>query len=303
MTLIRGWLILDKPEGISSAALVSKVKRKFPKIKIGHAGTLDPLASGILPLALGEATKVVSYVMTDIKTYRFEVVWGESRTTDDPEGDIIETNPHRPTVQDIENALPTFMGEILQRPPAFSAMKIDGQRAYALARRGEEVDLPPRPVQVYDLQMMGQNESGDASVFQVRCGAGFYVRSLARDLALFLGTCAHARHIRRIQVGKFHEKDALTLEKLEILDQMSLIREYMRSVESVLDDIPALSFAPLEEENLTKGQGVRLCQALGNRHKDVTEEMVLLCVNGEGKLFALARCVDGFVKPHRILKY
>ncbi|MBA4118472.1 MAG: tRNA pseudouridine(55) synthase TruB [Candidatus Puniceispirillum sp.] len=303
MTLTRGFLILDKPEGLSSAALVAKVRWRFGrKLKVGHAGTLDPQASGILPLALGEATKAISYIATDTKTYTFELMWGEARTTDDMEGEVVETSPVRPTPTQIEAALEHFTGDYDQIPPIYSAIFVEGKRAYALARAGVAPELAARRVHVSCLRLV--KTQGDVSTLEVTCGAGFYVRSLARDLAKHLGSCGHARHIRRTQVGPFTEKDALSIEKLEILPQIDLIREYVRSLECVLDDIPALSFADSDEKKLMAGQALCVTKALGERGIDpCADAQEVVCKSDSGLIFALATLAGGVVKPRRILMY
>lgn len=302
MSLVRGFIILDKPEGISSAALVTKVRRIFGKIKVGHAGTLDPQASGVLPLALGEATKAISYIATDTKTYIFELVWGEARTTDDEEGEVIETSPHRPLAKDIEDHLPAFKGTFSQIPPVYSAILLDGKRAYALARAGEAPEMAPRIVHVHALRLL--KTDADFATLEVTCGAGFYVRSLARDLAKALGTCGYARHIRRTCVGPFQERDALSTKKLDLLPQMDLIREYVRSLECVLDDIPALSFDVGCEQKLMSGQALCVTKALGERNIDpCADAQEVVCKSASGAIFALATLAGGVVKPRRILMY
>ncbi len=201
-TPIHGWLILDKPLGPSSSGCVGKLKWLTGAQKVGHGGTLDPLASGVLPIAFGEATKTSSYAMDGSKTYEFDVTWGTSTETCDAEGDVIASSDARPTEEQINAALPSFIGDIDQIPPKFSAIKIDGQRAYELARKGEEVDIKSRPVTIHDLRVVRIVDSNTAS-FEVDCGKGTYVRSLARDLALHLGCEGHISRLRRTAVGPF----------------------------------------------------------------------------------------------------
>lgn len=211
--MINGWIIIDKPEGMSSAHVVAKVKRLFKVKKAGHGGTLDPMATGVLPIALGEATKALSYILDGTKAYRFEVKWGEARSTEDREGEITATSPHRPQRQDIEVALPFFTGTIEQTPPAYSALKVNGKRAYALARAGEDVVLAARKIEIYSLTLL--HTSPDSASFEVVCSKGTYVRSLGRDIALHLGTHGHLISLRRTMAGPFHEKNAILLDSLE----------------------------------------------------------------------------------------
>mgnify|MGYP003344064858 CR=1 FL=1 len=198
--IVNGWLIIDKPAGMTSAHVVARVKRMLDAAKIGHGGTLDPLATGILPLALGEATKTVSYVMDGEKSYRFTARWGEARDTDDSDGRVVATSEERPTRQAIEAALPAFRGEISQVPPDYSAIKVDGARAYDLAREGEKLDLTPRIARIDQFDLVAQPD-GDHAIFEVVCGKGTYMRSLARDLARALGTHGHITQLRRTRSG------------------------------------------------------------------------------------------------------
>jgi tRNA pseudouridine55 synthase len=210
---VSGWLILDKPYGMSSTQAVGKVRWLFDAEKAGHAGTLDPLATGILPIALGEATKTVAYAQGGTKRYRFTIAWGSATSTDDAEGEIVATSAVRPAAEAIAAALPRFTGDILQRPPAFSAILVGGKRAYAMARAGETVELEPRPVRIDALTLV--EHTADASTLEMVCEKGTYVRSLARDLAEALGTRGHVVMLRRTAVGAFDEGRAITLPALE----------------------------------------------------------------------------------------
>ena len=207
-TPIHGWLIIDKPLGRSSAQVVAAVRRITGAAKAGHGGTLDPLATGVLPIALGEATKTVSYVMDGSKAYRFTLRFGEARTTDDREGAVTETSPARPTDAEIRAVLPRFTGLIEQVPPAFSALKVDGVRAYRLARAEEAVALAPRQVRIDRLELIARPDA-DTAEFLVRSGKGAYMRSLARDIARALGTVGHVAALRRTAVGPFREEPPL----------------------------------------------------------------------------------------------
>ena len=213
---VDGWLVIDKPYNMGSTKVVGKCRFLTKAQKVGHAGTLDPLATGILPIAFGEATKTIPFMMDAKKTYRFTVTWGEERTTDDIEGDVIETSGIRPTQDQILKALPDFIGVIKQRPPIFSAIKIDGKRAYDLARAGEAVEMKEREVEVFDLKLLESDLQ--SATFEMECSKGTYVRSIGRDLARKLGTLGYISMLRRTKVGAFDESDTISLEKLEELE-------------------------------------------------------------------------------------
>ncbi|GLQ05194.1 tRNA pseudouridine(55) synthase TruB [Sneathiella chinensis] len=252
---VHGWMNIDKPAGMSSAAVVGAVKRITNAQKVGHAGTLDPFATGVLPIALGEATKTVSYMMADTKGYRFTARWGQATNTDDIEGEITETSDHRPTEADILAALPGFIGQITQIPPAYSAIKINGERAYKLARKGDDVDIPAREVMIYDLTL-SQLPDADHAVLDVTCGKGTYIRALARDLAKALGTCAHLVQLRRTRVGPFLEENAISLDKLEKLWQCPASFEDLLPITTPLDDIPAVAVAETQAIRVRHGNDV-----------------------------------------------
>lgn len=246
-----GWINLDKPLDISSARAVAKAKwllYQLPKkegikskIKIGHAGTLDPLASGILPLAVGKATKTVPYMMDAGKAYKFTVTWGQERTTDDAEGEVTQTSDKCPTNTEIEQILPQFIGNIMQTPPNFSAIKLGGKRAYDLARSGQEVAIKPREVFVKSLEIASTLNTSPLSLttdFLCHCGKGVYIRSLARDIGRVLGCYGYVSALRRTQVGKFNENNAISLEMLENMVHKG-VSNFLQPVEFVLDDILA----------------------------------------------------------------
>ena len=214
---INGWLVLDKPSGMTSSKAVGQTKRLLNAAKAGHAGTLDPMATGVLPIAFGEATKAMAHAMDGEKVYRFTARWGEATSTDDAEGEIIQTSAVRPTADDIKSVLTEFTGEIRQRPPDFSAIKVKGQRAYDLARTGQAVDLPTRTVSIPKLELTpptpgGPGEGLECADFEMTCGKGTYVRSLVRDMAQRLGTCGHLSALRRTRVGPLHEGQAICLD-------------------------------------------------------------------------------------------
>lgn len=284
-----GWLIIDKPPGLTSAHVVAKVKRMTQAAKIGHAGTLDPLATGILPLALGEATKTVSYAMDGAKTYRFTVRWGEGRDSDDSEGAVTATSDIRPDRAAIEAALPRFRGDIMQVPPVYSALKVDGERAYDLARRGEAPVLEARPIRI-DRFELGEMPDADHAVFEVDCGKGSYIRALARDLGAVLGCHGHIVALRRTRVGPFREEQAFSLEKLGELWENPPSSDTLLPVETALDDIPALAVTGPQADRLRSGQEIRVI------HRDDGISRVM----NAGTLVALAEIEDGCVRPVRV---
>ena len=255
---VHGWVILDKPEGLSSSRAVGVVRRVFSAAKAGHGGTLDPLATGILPIALGEATKTVSFAMQGAKSYSFTLSFGVQTTTDDREGSAVATSDVRPNRDEIAAMLPRFTGSIEQRPPIFSAIKIDGARAYDIARKAVAdgldtlPELAPRPVEIDRLELC--DVADDSATFFVACGKGTYIRSLARDIALALGSAGHVSNLRRLSVGPFSEADAISLAFLEGLEHYSAALEHLKPVTSALDDIPALPVSAGEAAKLRHGQ-------------------------------------------------
>ncbi len=252
---LHGWLVIDKPQGMTSTQVVGKVRWLTRAQKVGHAGTLDPLATGVLPIALGEATKTVPYAMDSRKTYRFTVRWGVATDTDDSQGAAIRHSDHRPRVAEIEAALPRFTGTIRQSPPIYSALKIDGARAYDLARAGEVVELKPRDIDVHRLVLLEQPDA-DHAVFEAHVGKGCYVRSLARDMGEAMGTAGHIAQLRRMDVGKFSVDHAISLEKLEELTHGARLDEYLAPAWTALDDIPALALTEAEAGRLRQGQSL-----------------------------------------------
>lgn len=251
---ISGWINLNKPEGVTSNDAVMILKRALGFPKIGHAGTLDPLAAGILPIALGEATKLVQYMMEDDKVYLFDVTWGESRTTDDREGTVVETSDVRPSADQINAVLGEFKGVIQQRPPAFSAIKVDGKRAYDMARAGEDVELAERPVTVYELDLIESTDT--TATLRCVCGKGTYVRSLARDIAEKLGTKGYVSRLIRENVGPFGLKDAISLDFFRETADKAQLESIVLPVQTVLDDIPELAVNDTEATRLKNGQKI-----------------------------------------------
>jgi tRNA pseudouridine55 synthase len=265
---IHGWLVLDKPPQMTSTQALGRVKRLLDPKKAGHAGTLDPLATGVLPLALGEATKTVAFAMEGSKIYRFAIRWGVSTDTLDAEGAETRRSDVRPTAAQIEAALPGFLGEIEQTPPAYSAVKVDGERAYDLARAGEEVALEPRVVRIDSLRLV-ETPDADHSILEMVCGKGAYVRALVRDLAAKLGAEGHVSALRRLKVGPFTALQAITLAELEELVHKDAALERLLPVETALDDIPALAVTGEDASRLKQGRAIVLLphQALELRER------------------------------------
>jgi len=295
---VHGWVVLDKPLDMTSTHAVAVIKRLFSAKRCGHAGTLDPLATGALPIALGEATKTVPFVMDGRKRYRFTVRWGEARDTDDSEGRVVETSDQRPSREAIAALLPQFTGNILQIPPRYSAIKIQGERAYDLARDGEVVELKPRPVEIHELVIVDQPDS-DHCTFEATCGKGTYVRAIARDLGQLLGCFGHVSALRRMQAGCFAEKHMISLEKLEALCQRAAsgegsLADALLPVETALDDIPALAVSSADAARLHRGQAVLL------RGRDAPIVSGTMYVTAAGRLLALADLDNGEIVPRRV---
>jgi tRNA pseudouridine55 synthase len=295
---VHGWLVLDKPVGMTSTHAVSAVRRLFTARRAGHAGTLDPLASGLLPIALGEATKTVPFVMEGRKCYRFTVRWGEERDTDDAEGRVVGDSAARPSPDDIRALLPRFTGTIAQVPPQFSAIKIDGERAYDLARGGEVVDLEARPVEIHRLELVATPDP-DHALLAAECGKGTYVRSLARDLGRLLGCLGHVSALRRTIVGPFGEPHMISLERLESLCHRATAGEgnlaaLLLPVETALDDIPALAVSRADAAKLQRGQAVLL------RGRDAPVMRGPVSIKASGQLIALAEVDRGEIVPKRV---
>jgi len=290
---VNGWLILDKSEGITSAKAVNIVKRLTGADKAGHAGTLDPFASGVLPIALGEATKTMQFAVDSAKEYEFTAVFGESRDTGDREGRILESSKKIPSEAEIRAAIPQFIGEIMQTPPQYSAIKINGERAYDLARRGEKADIKSRSVTVHSLEFLAYN--APEVRLKMRCGKGVYVRSIAMDLAAKLGTYAYVSTLRRTLVGKFSASIAISLESLEKIVHIPRpgndLPGILLPVEAALDDIPVLEITTKSAQKLCQGQLIKI---------ENTPETEHLRIVSAGKFMAMAEVRDGFLKPVRV---
>jgi tRNA pseudouridine55 synthase len=295
---VHGWVVLDKPVGMTSTHAVSVVKRLFVAKRAGHAGTLDPLASGALPIALGEATKTVPFVMDGRKAYRFTACWGDERDTDDADGRSTATSAARPDADAIRALLPRFTGVIEQVPPRFSALKIDGERAYDLAREGEIVELEQRQVEIHRLDLVDVPDR-DHAVFEAECGKGTYVRALARDIGRELGCLGHVSALRRTAVGPFGEEHMISLEQLSALCHRAATGEgsfadALMPVETALDDIPALAVSRADAARLQRGQAVLL------RGRDAPIFRGTVYVTTSGGLIALAEVDRGEIVPKRV---
>jgi tRNA pseudouridine55 synthase len=295
---VHGWVVLDKPVGMTSTHAVSVIKRLFTAKRAGHAGTLDPLASGCLPIALGDATKTVPFVMDGRKAYSFTVRWGEERDTDDAEGRVVVSSGERPTPEAITALLPGFVGAIEQVPPRYSAIKVEGERAYDIARDGEEFELKARVVNIDRLQLE-ETPDPDHTRFHAECGKGTYVRALARDLGRLLGCYGHVSALRRTSVGPFAEADMISLERIEALCQKAAFGELnladaLLPVATALDDIPALAVSRADAARLQRGQAVLL------RGRDAPMIRGTVYVTASGSLIALAEVDRGEIVPKRV---
>ena len=295
---VHGWVVLDKPAGMTSTHAVAVIKHLFAAKRAGHAGTLDPLATGCLPVALGEATKTVPFVVDGRKTYVFTVRWGEERDTDDAEGRVVEVSANRPDRAAIAASLARFVGTIEQVPPRFSAVKIDGERAYDLAREGEKVEIAARAVTVHCLDLVEIPDPHHA-VLTAECGKGTYVRSLARDLGRALGALGHVSALRRSRVGPFAEGDMISLERLESLCHRAAagegnLADMLLPIETALDDIPALAVSPADAGRLRRGQAILL------RGRDAAVIRGTVQVAAGGQLVAIAEVDRGEIVPKRV---
>jgi len=294
---VSGWVVVDKPVGPTSTDVVTKIRRLYNAQKAGHAGTLDPLASGILPVALGEATKTVPYILDATKGYRFTIRFGVSTASDDMEGVVTGTSDKRPSAAEIEAMLPRFTGEIMQVPPAFSAIKVDGERAYDLARAGEAVTLKARAIIIHNAKLLAMPDSDHAEL-EISCSKGTYVRSLARDLALALGTLGHVSALRRIAHGPFREAAAIPLDKLlgfsHIPPASDALGAHLLPLETALDDIPALALSSDDAARLRRGQGVLL------RGRDAPIFSGPVLATHRGDPVALTEYSQGELRPVRV---
>jgi tRNA pseudouridine55 synthase len=303
---VHGWVILDKPLGMTSTQAVGAVRRIFDAQKAGHAGTLDPMATGILAIALGEATKTVPYAMDADKTYRFTASWGESRDSDDAEGKVTGTSDRRPSQSQIEALLPGFTGALNQVPPAYSAIKVAGERAYDLAREGETVVLEPRTVQVFEARLLTART--DAAEFEIRCGKGTYVRSWVRDMALALGTLGHVSALRRTRLGAWDEKTAVSLETLTPFMHSPAAFGYLRPLSTALDGIPALAVSGPDTVRIRSGNPILIRANIFAKMKDGFGDgelsgLTVFLKDEEGAPVALAEIAEGELRPFRVFNF
>ena len=295
---VSGWLCLDKAVGLTSTGAVGSIKRLFGAAKVGHAGTLDPLASGVLPIALGDATRTVPFVQDGRKVYRFTVRWGAETDTDDADGTVTATSEERPEAEAIHALLPRFTGEIMQRPPAYSAIKIEGQRAYDLAREGEAVVLEERPVVIHRLALV-ETPDADHAVFETECGKGTYVRSLARDLGHELGCLGHVVALRRMVVGPFDTENAVTLDDLIAAredGEASALDRFLMPVAIALTELPEIPLAPNDAARIGRGQPVLL------RGAQAPLSAPAAWASHAGRAIALGEVSQGQFHPTRVFR-
>ncbi|MFK0687202.1 tRNA pseudouridine(55) synthase TruB [Mesorhizobium sp. IMUNJ 23033] len=312
---VSGWLVLDKPVGMGSTEAVSKIKWLFQAEKAGHAGTLDPLASGMLPIALGEATKTVPYVQDGAKIYRFTVAWGDERSTDDLEGPVTNSSDKRPAETEVRALLPKYTGVIMQIPPQFSAIKIAGERAYDLARDGETVDIPAREIEIGRLDVI--EHSGERTIFEVECGKGTYVRSLARDMGRDLGCFGHIAELRRVEVEPFTQEDFITIAELEAArfgeqgdegsdttddasDAVDLPVDFTAIDALLVDTSAALDCLPQVAISDDAAVKIRLGNPVIIRGRDAPVEAEEACATARGRLVAIGAIEQGMFKPKRV---
>ena len=294
---VHGWLVLDKPYDLTSTRAVGIAKRLFEAQKVGHAGTLDPLATGILPLAFGEATKTVPFAMDGEKVYRFVVRWGTETTTDDREGPVVQSSDRRPSRGEIMGLLSTFTGQIMQVPPAFSAIKVDGERAYDLARDGEEVVLEARPVVIEELLLL-DIPNIDTAIFEARCGKGTYVRAIARDMGRILGCFGHVIELRRTRVGPFREEDSVALEDLEdAAKEGADLQQFLKPVEMALGELFEITVSQSDAADLMLGRSVLI------RGRDAPVTTGQAFAMHKGRIVALGDLERGALHPTRVFNF
>jgi len=304
---VHGWVVIDKPQGVTSTQVVGIVRRVFDAQKAGHAGTLDPMATGVLAVALGEATKTVPYAMDATKVYRFTVTFGEGRDSDDAEGAVTGTSDVRPSREQIEAAIPNLVGAISQVPPVYSAIKVDGERAYDLARDGEEVVLEARRVLIHSVRLLAMADA-DHAEFEMVCGKGAYVRAWARDLALNLGTLGYVSQLRRLAIGNFTVERAIGLEPLKAFMHSPAAFEHLRPISTALDGIPALAVTGQDAVRLKSGNPILVRPREFERiaesaQTDDLQGLTVFLSTGEGEPVALASFTEGELRPFRVFNF
>lgn len=294
---VHGWLIVDKPRGMGSTQVVSLTRRLFQAQKNGHCGTLDPFATGVLPIAFGEATKLIPIVTDGDKEYEFLLQFGEQTDTLDTEGEVIKTSDVIPSKQEILDILPQFVGEISQVPPIYSAIKIDGQRAYDLARQGKEVDIPERKIMIYELELL-EGPANRQARFRVRCSKGTYVRTLGADIAQKLGSCGHLQELRRTKCGNFDLKSKILLENIKNMEYGEPLLESLLPVMTCLRDIAVIAVGEEEARKLKLGQG------LSPKALDVKNLIgQTVAASFENELIALVRIEEKRISPLRVFNF
>ncbi len=293
MSIYSGWINIDKPYSISSAKAVSIIRSLLKVKKVGHAGTLDPLATGVLPIAIGDATKTISFIQNDTKEYVFDLKFGCKTDTADQEGKIIATTEMIPSSQDLLAIISNFQGNIEQKPPIYSAIKVNGKRAYELARKGIIPDIKKRPITIYKLSLINFDKKNATARFNVKCSKGTYIRSLAEDIAEKLNSYGHVISLRRVKVGKFCEKNIISLESLKQIVHNDALKDRMLSIFEVLDDIPVLEFSKEESKKLQHGMQIEV------PNKAVLEDEYFLAKYRD-TLLAIGKLNNGFFKPTRV---
>jgi len=304
---VHGWVVIDKPEGVTSTQVVGIVRRVFDAQKAGHAGTLDPMATGVLAIALGEATKTVPYAMDATKTYRFTITFGESRDSDDAEGAVTGTSDRRPPREQIEAAIPNLVGAISQIPPIYSAIKVDGERAYDLARDGEDVVLEARTVLIHSVRFLAMPDA-DHAEFEMVCGKGTYVRAWARDLARSLSTLGYVSQLRRLAIGNFNVERAIGLEPLKAFMHSPAAFEHLRPISTALDGIPALAVTGQDAVRLKSGNPILVRPREFERIAESAQTndlqgLTVFLSTGEGEPVALASFAEGELRPFRVFNF
>jgi len=308
---VHGWVVLDKPKGMTSTQAVARVRGLFDANKAGHAGTLDPLATGVLAVALGEATKTIPFVVDGPKQYRFVARWGESRDTDDADGKPVAVSEARPLHEQILGILPKFTGDLMQVPPAFSAIKVAGERAYDLARDGTPAELMPRQISIYGARLIELTDR-DHAVFEVECGKGSYIRAWVRDIALALGTYGHVTELRRLRAGPFSVGTAISLETLEGFRHSPAALEHLRPIATALDGIPALAVTDPDSVRLRSGNSILIRAPLyarlmeqhaGSEPGGRIEGQTVYLSTAKGEPVALAEIAEGELRPFRVFNF
>jgi tRNA pseudouridine55 synthase len=288
--MCHGWLNIDKPVGISSTQAVNQIKKIFDVKKAGHVGTLDPLASGVLPVALGEATKTIPYLFCKLKAYNFTVKWGEQKSTDDIYGETVKTSSFKPEYEKIHNLITSFIGEIVQTPPKFSAIKINGIRAYKLARTRQNVEMKPRLVHIHDLKFLSMDTVNNSADFFMECGNGVYVRSVARDIGIALNCFGYVTKLRRVVVGNFKENESVKIKQLTVKSEIN-------PIVSILDEMPRIEITTNDARMISNGQRIRLNHLYNLNNYDT-------CYTTVGELpIAICSFIYGYIQPIRVFNF